>query len=339
MRPLRPTRPQVLVSRHARETHAALLEGAAAGQDVEWVVLDDLAAAARPAVHAAFVSRDITGLSTKHAPQAALAQCYAVLRAAPELAWVHAHSTGADRPIYPELRARGVAVTTSAGANAGVVASTALGGLLALARRLRPLLDAQREGRWAPLIGAGPLPPDLDGQTAVIVGWGLIAQALQPHLSLLGMKVVVVRRSATPAAAAAADIETVAHTELHRVLPRADWLMLCCPLTDETRGLIDAAALARLPRGAQIVNVARGEVIVEVAMEAALSSGQLGGAFLDVFEHEPLRAESPLWRHPNVIVTPHSAGQSAGHATRVATLFSNNLNCWLNGQPLRHAIP
>ena len=93
------------------------------------------------------------------------------------------------------------------------------------------------------------------------------------------------------------------------------------------------------PRGAQIVNVARGEVIVEAAMEAALASGQLGGAFLDVFEHEPLHADSTLWRHPNVIVTPHSAGQSAGHATRVATIFSNNLKRWLNGRPLQHAIP
>lgn len=327
--------PRVLVSRHTHEAFGALLDQAAAGHAVQWVLLDDPAAAAPLPVHAAFISRDITGLSTKQRPLQDLVRCYGVLRASPELAWVHAHSAGADRPIYPELRARGVAVTTSAGANASVVAASALGGLLALSRRLPQLFAAQGDRRWAPLVGAGPLPPDLAGQTAVIVGWGPIAQALQPHLALLGLHVIVVRRGD---AAAAPGVETVASSALHRVLPRADWLLLCCPLTAATRGLVDAAALACLKRGAHIVNVARGEVIVEAALEAALASGQVGGAFLDVFEHEPLPADSPLWGHREVIVTPHSAGQSAGHAARVAAMFAANLSRWLRGEPLAHAV-
>ena len=179
------------------------------------------------------------------------------------------------------------------------------------------------------------MPPDLHGQTAVIVGWGPIAQALQPHLSLLGMRVVVVRRSAK---VAAPGIETLASADLPRVLPHADWLLLCCPLTPATRGLVDTAALACLKPGAQIVNVARGEVIVEAALQAALASGHVTGAFLDVFEHEPLSSDSPLWAQPGVIVTPHSAGQSAGHAARVATVFATNLSRWLHGQALLHAV-
>ena len=160
---------RVLVSRHARERHGALLDAAVAGagtvRPVQWVLLDDQPAHAPKTVDAVFISRDITGLSTKHVSEAALAACYAVMRASPQLAWVHTHSAGADRPIYPELRARGVQVSTSAGANAQVVAASALAGLLALARRFPQLLAAQARREWAPLIGAGPLPPDLHGQT------------------------------------------------------------------------------------------------------------------------------------------------------------------------------
>ncbi|MDP2004392.1 MAG: NAD(P)-dependent oxidoreductase [Rubrivivax sp.] len=326
---------RVLVSRHTRQTQAALLDAAAAGHDVQWVLLEDMPAGAPTPVHAAFISRDITGLSTKHQPLEALSACYAVLRASPDLAWVQAHSAGADRPIYPELRARGVAVSTASGANAGVVAATALAGLLALSRRFPQLIAAQLERRWAPLVGAGPLPPDLFGQTVVLVGWGPIAQALQPHLALLGMKVIVVRRGS---ASAGTDIETVSHDQLHTVLPRAHWLLLACPLTAETRGLVDAAALACLPAGAQLINVARGEVVVEAALVVALQSGHLAGAYLDVFEHEPLDASSPLWGLPGVLLTPHSAGQSAGHAARVAAIFADNLGRWLRGEALAHTV-
>jgi phosphoglycerate dehydrogenase-like enzyme len=147
--------------------------------------------------------------------------------------------------------------------------------------------------------------------------------------------VLVVRRGA---ASAGPGIETLPFRQLPGVLPRADWLVLACPLNAETLGLIDAAALAALPRGAHLINVARGEVVVQPALVAALQSGHLAGAFLDVFEHEPLPAESPLWALPGVIVTPHSAGYSDSHAPRVAALFAGNLQRWLHGQPLLHAI-
>jgi phosphoglycerate dehydrogenase-like enzyme len=101
---------------------------------------------------------------------------------------------------------------------------------------------------------------------------------------------------------------------------------------------VDATALAALPRGAHLVNVARGEVVVQVAMVEALQSGHLAGAFLDVFDHEPLLADSPLWTLQGVIVTPHSAGYADSHAPRVAAIFSDNLRRWLAGAPLLHTV-
>ena len=325
---------RVLVSRAVRDGVGTDLLAAANGQPLQLLALEDIAADATQTVHAAFVSRDITGLSTKHVTDTPLRDCYTVLRRSPELRWVHTHSAGADRPIYAELRARDVVVTTSSGANAQVVAQTALAGLLALARRFPQLMAAQREQRWAPL-QAGPAPRDLVGQTAVIVGWGPIARTLQPLLSLLGLRVRVVRRGVE---AAGPDIETRPFTQLLQVLPRADWLVLACPLNAETQGLIDVAALAALPRGAHLVNVARGEVVVQRALIAALQSGHLAGAFLDVFEHEPLPTDSPLWTLPGVIATPHCAGYSDSHAPGVAAIFAGNLQRWLSGAPLLHSV-
>ncbi|MDH6166218.1 phosphoglycerate dehydrogenase-like enzyme [Variovorax boronicumulans] len=277
----------------------------------------------------AFVSRDVTGLSTKHQVLPQTQQFHDALRGAPSLRWVHAHSSGADRPVYGELRARGVEVTTSSGANSGVVVQTALAGVLMLARCFPQLLAAQREKTWAPLVGSG-LPRDLAGQTAVIVGWGPIGQGLGALLSALGLQVIAVRSSTSA--------DSVRFEDIHTVLPRADWLLLACPLTDRTHGLVDADALALLPPGARLVNVSRGEVVDEPALIEALRSGALSGAYLDVFAHEPLPVDSPLWDMPNVIVTPHTAGHSDGNEARVAALFLDNLKRWNEGQPLLNRV-
>ncbi|ARP89511.1 hydroxyacid dehydrogenase [Bordetella genomosp. 9] len=278
-------------------------------------------------VDIAFISRDVTGASTKHVVMESLQAFYESLRASPGLRWVHVHSAGLDRPIFPELKARGVHVTASAGANAEPVMQTALAGMLALARRLHVLMDAQRQARWLKATEM-TVPRDLAGQTAVIVGWGSIGQRLGAVLKLLGLKIVVVRSSDTPVDA---ETPTVAFEAIHSVLPRADWLILACPLTDRTRALIDGPALAAMPSGAHLINVARGEVVVERALIEALQSGRLGGAYLDVFEHEPLDAASPLWRIPTVIATPHAAGHSDGNAARVDVIFLEKLERWVAG--------
>jgi len=283
----------------------------------------------------AFVSRDVTGLSTKHAVLPETRRFHDALRGAPSLRWVHAHSSGADRPVYGELLARGVAVTTSSGANAGVVVQTALAGVLMLARRFPQLMAAQRRRSWEPLMGSG-LPRDLAGQTVVIVGWGPIGRGLGSLLAALGLHVIAVRSSDGAAAPPAA--ETVSYENIGQVLPRADWLVLACPLSERTRGLIDAEALARLPAGAHLVNVARGEVVDEAALIDALRRGALAGAYLDVFAQEPLPPASPLWELPGVIVTPHAAGHSDGNESRVAAIFLDNLRRWTRGEPLMNQM-
>jgi len=280
----------------------------------------------------AFVSREVTGLSTKHELQPATRAFYDAMERAPSLRWVHVHSAGADRPVYVRLRQRGVQVTTSSGANAAVVAQSALAGLLALARHLPQLWQAQREARWASLIATGQ-PRDLEGQHAVLIGWGPIGQHLGRLLQALGLRVTVVRQQDRPAGP---GLAVVTVDRLHEALPTADWLLLACPLTERTRGLIDAAALALLPAHARIVNVARGEVVDETALIAALQQNRLDGAFLDVFAHEPLPADSPLWRLPNVIATPHSAGFSDGNAARVERMFLDNLRRWCAGEALHN---
>ncbi|MDR0225958.1 MAG: D-2-hydroxyacid dehydrogenase [Burkholderiaceae bacterium] len=319
---------RILLSAEAGHRLAPVLEQAAPGRNLQIVLPGDGDA------DLAFVSRDVTGLSTKHRVTAETQRFYDALRAAPSLQWLHVHSAGADRPIYRELLARGVALTTSAGANADVVAQTALAGLLALARRFPQLQAAQRARQWTPLIQTG-LPRDLRGQTAVIVGWGGIGQQLGAVLQLLGLQVVAVRREA---AAPRAGLQTVSYDGLDTVLPRADWLILACPLTERTQQLVDARALALLPAGAHLVNVSRGEVVDEAALIAALRSGHLAGAYLDVFAHEPLPADSPLWDMDQVIATPHSAGFSDANARRVDEAFVDNFRRWLDRQPLLHRI-
>lgn len=332
---------RILLSDAARECLGALIANALGPRPFELLSINALAtspiADAITDADIAFISRDVTSSSTKHELAPALQACYDTLRHAPSLRWVHIHSAGADRPVYGDLQARGVAITTSSGTNASVVAQTAIAGLLALAHRFPQLMAAQRSHTWAPLIDSNGVAfaRDLDGQTAVVVGWGPISQQIGRLLTALGLRTVVVRRSALVLEGVH---QVVGFDALDQVLPKADWLILACPLTDTTRGLIDRRALALLPPCAQLINVARGEVVNEPDLIAALQSGQLAGAFLDVFAHEPLAADSPLWDLPNVIVTPHTAGHSDGNFERVAQAFVDNLVRWLANQPLANRV-
>jgi phosphoglycerate dehydrogenase-like enzyme len=272
------------------------------------------------AAEVAFISRDVTGLSTKHQILPETQSFYDAMLRSERLRWVHTHSAGADRDIFKQLQARGVEVTTSAGANARVVAQTALAGLLALARHFPRMWQAQQARSWQPLLGSG-LPADLDGQRVTLVGQGPIGQTLTLWLQALGLEVQAVSRQAREGC--------LSYEQLPQALATCDWLILACPLSPLTHQLIDAQALARLPPGARVINVARGEVIDETALLHALQSGQVGGAYLDVFSHEPLADTSPFWNLPNVIVTPHSAGFSAGNEARVTQLFLQRLQHYL----------
>jgi phosphoglycerate dehydrogenase-like enzyme len=277
----------------------------------------------------AFISRDVTGASTKTAVSETLNAYYGLLRASRRLDWVQGHSAGADRPIFSELRERGVRVTTASGATANIVVQSALAGLLSLARRFPRLADAQRRRAWEPLLNAAP--PDIAGQTAMIVGYGPIGQGLAAMLRALNMQVISVRREADAHGAISID-----HIENH--LPHTDWLILACPLTLSTQYLINSRRLALLPKTAHLLNVARGEVVVQADVIAALQNGALAGAYLDVFDPEPLAPDSALWDLPNVIVSPHSAGHSSGNYDAVGKIWLENLRRWRDAIPLINEI-
>jgi phosphoglycerate dehydrogenase-like enzyme len=254
--------------------------------------------------------------------------------AARNLNWVHVASAGIDQhPFLPALIGRGVKLTTSAGTNGEPVGQTAICGLLMLARGFPHWVDAQRRRAWEPMRG-NAVPRDLRGQTVAIMGLGTIGVIVARFCRTLGMHVVGVRRSPMQPGDPVDEMHPLA--ALPELLPRCDWVVLACPLTDETRRIINAGTLALLPPGARIINVARGGVVDQQALIDALKSGHLGGAYLDVFEKEPLPADSPLWDLPNVIITPHNALASAGNEQRAAGVFLDNFAKWARGVPLRN---
>ena len=262
-------------------------------------------------------------------------QFFSAARKAPNLKWLHAFNVGVDHPIYTEMLERGVRITTSAGTTAEPIAQTALTGMLMLSRGFPHWLKAQREHRWEP-VRLQQSPRDLPGQTVLVVGLGGIGAEFSRLARALGMHVIGVRRRSPKASDPVHEMHTP--DQLDALLPRADWLMLACPLTTETRKLITAQRLALLPKGAHILNLARGEVIDEAAMIAALQSGHLAGVYLDVFEQEPLPATSPLWDMPNVLVTPHNSTNSRGNERRVFECFVRILEQWKNNAPLTNEV-
>ena len=261
-------------------------------------------------------------------------QFFSAARKAPRLKWLHAFNVGVDHPIFAELLERGVRVTTSAGSTAEPIAQTAVMGLLALARGFPRWLVNQRTRTWSP--ERRNLPRDLKEQTAVVLGLGRIGAEIARLAQALGLKVIGVRRGARRAEDTVDELHAPA--ALPGLLARCDWLFIACPLTDETRGLIGAQAISTLPKGARVINVARGEIVDEGALIEALRGGHLAGAYLDVTATEPLPADSPLWDLPNVLVTPHNSGAAAGNNVRVLEIFLDNLGRWQRGAPLVNEV-
>jgi len=236
--------------------------------------------------------------------------------------------------VFASVLERGVRLTTSSGSAAEPIAQTAITGVLYLARNFPRWTAGQHDRRWNPM-RPPEFPRDLRGQVMLVYGLGRIGTEIARLARLLGLHVIGVRRHA--AKTGHAD-EIHAPDKLAGLLPRSDWLVLACPLTEETRGVVDAALLAKLPRGARIINICRGEVVDEIALIAALRNGHLGGAYLDVFAQEPLPPESPLWDMPNVVVTPHNSAASAGNDARINAIFLDNIRRWKTSQPLINEV-
>lgn len=250
--------------------------------------------------------------------------------AAGKLRWIHFITSGVD-PLLRFAPPAGVVITNSASGWAPTVAEHAVAMLLALQRQFLPMRVASSEKRWAQL-QMRPALVSLEATTVVLLGFGAISQQIARLLKPFGPRVIAVARTARDHP----DVEKVIAVEaLDSILGEAGALVAALPGEPSTTQLIDARRLALLPPRAVVVNVGRGETIDEAALAAALRSGHVAGAGLDVFEREPLPSDSPLWDLDNVIVSPHVAGMGRSRLfARLGSLCAENAARMLAKRPL-----
>lgn len=238
--------------------------------------------------------------------------------------WIQVMSAGVNHIDLDRLGAADVIVTNASGVHARPIAEQVLGYMLMFERNLLKAVHQQRRGIWERVRGG-----ELGDKTVGIVGCGAIGTQVARNCSALGMHVVATKRDTTSKPDGVDEL--YGPDDLEDVLAVSDYLVLACPLTEETEGLIDYGALRILPRDAVLVNIARGGVIVEPDLVSALQRGTIAGAALDVFETEPLPPDSLLWDLSNVIVTPHMAGSTPHYWERCADLVARNVEPFLNG--------
>ena len=246
----------------------------------------------------------------------------------PSIRWIQIGGSGFDH-LLPWDTAR-ITVTNGAGVLAPYLAESVTGAMLALGGGFLRYVEQQRARQWNPVA----FTPVRD-RTLLVVGLGRIGECVARNAKALGMQVLATRGS--PAPHPAAD-EVHGPDALPALLPRADFVSLHLRLNPATRGLIGREAFAAMKPGAYLVNTSRGPVVDEAALIDALRSGHLAGAYLDVFETEPLPAESPLWTLPNVLITPHASDNIHGWPRRFAALFADNLDRWRTGEPLLNRV-
>jgi glyoxylate/hydroxypyruvate reductase A len=257
----------------------------------------------------------------------------ALRKNAPRLRWVQATSSGIGQFLnqHQLTESDDIVFTTAAGVHAAPLAEFTLLGLLYLVKDVPLLLARQQERHWQRYTTRS-----LAGMRVLVVGLGHVGRCISDLLTAADVEVwggVRPGRPAPPSVQRAFDLPNLA-----QALPHVDAIVLSCPLTPETRGLIGKNELYAMPRGSLLVNVARGAVLDEDALVEALASGQLGGAALDVFVTEPLPTASPLWAMPNVLVSPHSASTLADENAAIVELFVDNLRRYRDGRPLRNVF-
>ena len=252
-----------------------------------------------------------------------------VITVAPHLRWVQAIGAGVDHYRGAGLDTR-VVLTNAAGVAAVPIAEFVIGRLLAVWKRFDVLADQQQRHLWKPAYGR-----QLAGCTIGLIGLGAIGTAVAERARALGMHVLAVRRTTKPSPDAD---EVFGPAELHTVLARSDAIVLSAPSTRETENLFDAPAFAAMKRGAVFCNVARGTLVDEDALIAALDRGHLGAAILDVTKQEPLPADSPLWAAPNLHLSPHSSASPERYLETLFDLFADNLGRYVRGEPLRNVV-
>ena len=282
------------------------------------------------------------------------------VRAAKKLRWIHSTAAAVHQLMSPELRSGDIIVTNARSVHGPVVAEHAMALIFALAKRLPAAVRYQQQHVWAQeqITYQHPHPTELAGSTLGLIGYGAIGSEVARSAVALGMRVLAVRQhpekesgtnspnhkalsSRTSAADFAArvegplpDIKTFGLDRVDEVISEADFLVLAAPLTEKTRHIINAERLASMKPGSYIINVARGALIDEAALTDALRGRRIGGAALDVFDHEPLPTGSPLWDLDNLLITPHTAATSDKMWERHYALIKENTRRYLAREPL-----
>jgi phosphoglycerate dehydrogenase-like enzyme len=264
------------------------------------------------------------------------------LAAAGMLRWVHSPAAGVGGMLFPAMVESPIVMSNSRGISANTIAEHVVAVTLVLFRKLKLAIHSQAEREWAQdAILDAPSIRTIDGTSALIVGLGSIGTAAARLLHALGARVDGIRRNLSGAPPPGVN-RVAGPDQLLDLLPDADIVVLAAPQTSDTRGLIGSRELAAMRRDAILVNVSRGKLVDQAELVSALTAPAdvrtIGGAALDVFEHEPLPRESPLWSLPNVLITPHMAGFRRSHWDAVTDLFAENLRHFEAGQTLLNPV-
>jgi phosphoglycerate dehydrogenase-like enzyme len=258
--------------------------------------------------------------------------------AAKKLRWIHSPAAAVHQLMYPELIQSTVALTNSTGIHGPVVAEHAIAVLLALAKRLPQAMQYQARHEWSQdqLWHGSPRPREVADSTVLVLGMGGIGREFAARAKALGMKVLAIREN--PGKGLDGADAVYGSAQIDEALPQADYVLLCTPVTLATTGIMNAARLSKMKPDAYLINVARGPLIDEPALVDALQHRRIAGAALDVFNEEPLPANSPFWSLDNILITPHTAAVTDRLWERHYLLIVDNLKRFLAGEPLINQV-
>lgn len=270
---------------------------------------------------------------------------------APNLRWAQLHSAGADAILqHPLYLQSDVIFTTANGIHAIPLAEYVMAQILAFAHHLPKMFEDKTNSTWAAGWWNRYVPSELHGATLGIVGYGSIGRHVARLAQAFGMRILAIKRDVRHLADDRYAVPGIGDPEgelpdrvyppqaLHSFVSECDYVVLTVPLTSQTHHLVDTAALAAMKPGAILINIARGDVVDEQALVTALEQEVIGGAALDVFAEEPLPEDHPLWKLPNVIISPHVGGFTPHYDDRATDIFAENLRRYVAGEPLLNMV-
>jgi phosphoglycerate dehydrogenase-like enzyme len=308
--------PLVLVLADTDDAQLALLG------DVPHALVKDAGALAR-------APRDAAAILHWSSPRDLLRETFL---ANPQVRWVHSRSAGLDGVLFPELVSSAVPLTNGSGVFSQSLGEFALAMVLYFAKDFSRMLRNKAARRWEQFDV-----DEIDGQTVGIVGYGDIGRAVARRVHAMGMKVLALKRH-PPAAPDPLIEQFYRPDEMHTMLGRCDYVVASAPLTPETRHMISDAVFAAMKPSAVVINVGRGPVVDQAALIRALEQKKIRGAGLDVFEHEPIPADDPIWGFENVFISPHCADHTRDWLGQAMRFFVRQYEKFRNGEPLENVV-